>query len=81
MTSQHEPAGWTETADQGSGRRSIWVNGTLELAFEFLGSRAIELDRKMLDDMMMRASTNQGIELGDSAHGEQAPGRPVTPVA
>lgn len=72
---------WTESPDQGSGRRSIWVNETLELAFEFRGSRPIELDRKIADEMMMRAGTNHGLDVGEGAHSERAPGRPVTPVA
>lgn len=72
---------WTQSPGEGSGRRSIWVNATLELAMEFAGSRPIELDRQQLDTLMSQANSNTGLDLGENAQSERAASQRVTPVA
>jgi len=71
---------WLEGVSAGSGRRTIWVNETLELAFEYLGSRQPELDRKLLEELTNSANSTGGMNLGDKAH-NPASGAKVTPVS
>jgi hypothetical protein len=71
---------WLEAAEDGSGRRTVWMHPSLELAFEYLGSKTIELDRAMVEDMMGRANSTRGLDVGDNAHHPPA-ASPVTPVA
>ena len=74
------PLAWVEPASEGSGRRGIWINESLELAFEFNGSRAVELDRDLLEEMTMRANSTAGLNLADHAHNPK-PAAKVTPVS
>jgi hypothetical protein len=74
------PITWSEPPSDGSGRRAVWVNETLELAFEFNGSRQIELDREMLEEMTMRANSTAGLNLADHAHNPRSAAK-VTPVS
>jgi hypothetical protein len=74
------PLSWVESASDGSGRRVIWINETLELAFEYAGSRAIELDRETLEEMTGRANSVSGLSLGDNAHNPK-PTTKVSPVS
>jgi len=72
--------GWVESPGAGSGRKAVWVNETLELTFEYAGSKPIPIDRDVLDDMVRRASSNSGLDLGDHAHNPGA-AQKVTPVS
>jgi hypothetical protein len=74
------PLSWVEPAGEGSGRRTIWINETLELAFEYAGSRVIELDRQLLEDMTTKANSATGLNLADHAHNPKS-GAKVTPVS
>ncbi len=74
------PLGWVESASDGSGRRMIWINETLELAFEYAGSRPIDLDRDMLEEMTTRANSTSGLQLADNAHNPRTAAK-VTPVS
>jgi len=74
------PLSWVESAGDGSGRRVIWVNETLELAFEYAGSRVIELDRDTLEEMTARANSVTGLGLGENAHNPK-PAAKVSPVS
>jgi hypothetical protein len=74
------PLSWVESAADGSGRRVIWINETLELAFEYAGSRVIELDRDTLEEMTSRANSTTGLNLGDNAHNPK-PVSKVSPVS
>jgi hypothetical protein len=71
---------WTEAASNGSGRQTVWLHPNVELAFEYRGSRRIDLERKTLDDMLIQANTNTGLDLAEDAHNPPG-GQPVTPVS
>jgi hypothetical protein len=71
---------WSETASEGSGRRSIWVHPYLELLFEYAGSRRIELDPKLAEDMIAKAGTNSGLDIAESGHNPKTASK-VTPVS
>ncbi len=45
----------------GSGTRSLWVSPSIPLVFHFYGSRAPQLNRRWVDDLMNEASTPQGL--------------------
>lgn len=72
---------WEESPEAGTGRRSVWVSTNLELTFEFDGTDPIDLDRKLLDDLVLRSSSNQGLDLADDARGEPVESQAVTPVS
>jgi hypothetical protein len=74
------PITWLEPVREGSGRRSIWINESLELAFEFNGSRQVELDRELLEQMTQRANSTAGMNLADHAHNPKTAAK-VTPVS
>lgn len=74
------PLAWVESVSDGSGRRTIWINETLELAFEYAGSRPIELDRDTLEEMTARANTTSGLNLADNAHNPKSTAK-VTPLS
>jgi hypothetical protein len=74
------PLAWVESAGDGSGRRVVWINETLELAFEYAGSRAIELDRETLEEMTARANSVNGLNLADNAHNPKTATK-VSPVS
>jgi hypothetical protein len=74
------PLTWVEAASDGSGRRTIWINETLELVFEYAGSRAIELDRELLEELTARANSTTGLNLAENAHNPK-PTAKVSPVS
>jgi len=61
---------WSEPADEGSGRRAVWMTPTVELLWEFDGSREPDLDRELLEQMMQRAGSNSGLYIDHHAHAE-----------
>jgi hypothetical protein len=71
---------WVESVSNGSGRRTIWINESLELAFEYNGSRAVEIDRGLAEELLSRSNSSSGLDLADHAHNPPA-GSKVTPVA
>lgn len=71
---------WVEAANEGSGRRSIWVHPYLELAFEYQGSRRIEIDPKVADELLSKAATSHGLDIADNAHNPKTANK-VTPVS
>lgn len=47
----------------GGGTHSVWISPGMALALQFYGSRAPELDRDLIDDMMRAASGAEGLSL------------------
>ncbi|MCD2168877.1 MULTISPECIES: ATP-dependent DNA ligase [Microbacterium] len=47
----------------GSGTRSLWISPSIPLVFHFYGSRAPQLNRRWIDDLMNEASTPQGLSV------------------
>jgi len=48
----------------GSGTRSLWIHPSIPLVFHFYGSRAPQLNRRWIDDMMNEASSPNGLAVG-----------------
>ncbi len=72
---------WSNPADLGSGRFSLWVSPSTPLAFRFAGSRTPELNRVWIDVLSMLSHTPRGLimiseseaELHAKEHGIDAP--------
>lgn len=47
----------------GGGTHSVWISPGMALALQFHGSRAPELDRDLIDDMMRAASGAEGLTI------------------
>lgn len=47
----------------GGGTNSLWISPSMALALQFYGSRAPELDRELIDDMMRAASGAEGLTI------------------
>lgn len=47
----------------GGGTHSVWISPSMALALQFYGSRAPELDRDLIDDMMRAANGAEGLAL------------------
>ncbi|BDI21707.1 hypothetical protein [Herbiconiux sp. L3-i23] len=54
---------WTEKVEDGDGRRTIWVNSSSDLYFEYDDSVRYELDRELIDRLAVAADSNYGIDL------------------
>lgn len=57
---------WSESADEGHGRSSIWVHPNVDLIYRFDGGRAPELDSDLLDAMSKEALSPTGIHIDAS---------------
>ncbi len=47
----------------GSGTRSLWISPSIPLVFHFYGSRAPQLNRRWIDDLMNEASSAHGLTI------------------
>jgi hypothetical protein len=58
---------WTEPVDTGSGRGSVWIHPYLDIIYRFDGGTQPALDRELLDQMAMEASSSSGLRV-EEAH-------------
>jgi hypothetical protein len=54
---------WSNPADRGGGRTSIWLNPSIPLTFRFSGSRPPQLNKEWLAALSELANTAQGLTL------------------
>lgn len=52
---------WTNPAERGGGRVSIWLSPTIPMTFRFAGSRAPKLNKKWLDMLNELSHTPRGL--------------------
>lgn len=52
---------WTNPAERGGGRLSIWLSPTIPITFRFSGSRAPELNRDWLEVLNNFSNTPRGL--------------------
>jgi len=57
---------WTESADEGHGRTSIWMHPAVDLIYRFDGGRAPDLDPKLLDQLSADSLSATGIQIDAS---------------
>lgn len=47
----------------GSGTRTLWIHPSIPLVFHFYGSRAPQLNRRWIDELMHEASSANGLSV------------------
>jgi hypothetical protein len=52
---------WTDSAEAGSGRSSIWLDSTIPLFYRYYGSRPPALNKEWLDALMLSANSGTGM--------------------
>lgn len=65
---------WTDSAEVGHGRSSVWVHPTCDIHYKFDGGTPSKLDPSLLEAMNIESIQAQGIELEDAtlAHSPNA---------
>jgi hypothetical protein len=63
---------WRESAENGDGRTSIWIDPSIPLRFRYSGSRPPALDRDWVERLAAAASSSNGLILVDED------GQPIT---
>ena len=61
----------------GSGTRSLWIAPSIPLVFHFYGSRAPQVNRRWVDDLMHEASSPNGLTITPEPDPESV-GEPIT---
>ena len=61
---------WTKSANQGSGRSTVWLHPSIPLQFEFEGSRSPSLNRLWLENLTQQAATSGGLVLTEEPRQE-----------
>jgi hypothetical protein len=54
---------WTDDASVGDGRNAIWLNPGIPLRLKFNGSRRISLNMNWVNQLMISASSTEGLRL------------------
>ena len=65
---------WRDSAEAGSGRTSIWIEGSIALYFSFDGAERQSVNRAWLEELTKSANSPQGLFLIPEP-------RPVAPAA
>ncbi|SEA52976.1 DUF7882 family protein [Leifsonia sp. 21MFCrub1.1] len=52
---------FTHAMNEGYGRETIWISPTTDLRFQFFGSRAPQLNRRWIEDMLRSATSKTGL--------------------
>lgn len=65
---------WTDSAEVGHGRSSVWVHPGCDLHYKFDGGTPAKLDPALLEEMNIESIQPRGIELADAtlAHSHHA---------
>lgn len=54
---------WHDTETTGDGRSTVWIHASIELHYRYSGSREPHIDRELLEDLSIAASSNGGIRI------------------
>ena len=54
---------WDYAAEDGSGHSSIWLNESIPLQFDFLGSKEPAINRAWLDELIRLANSPAGLRI------------------
>lgn len=57
---------WRDADRIGGGRTSLWISQHTELIYKFDGARDAETDPRVVDAMLLAASSTQGLELDEA---------------
>lgn len=72
---------WAKTANEGSGRSTVWLHPSIPLQFEFEGSRSPSLNRLWLENLTQQAATSGGLVLTEEPRQESGDGGDDTAAA
>ncbi|MEJ3405986.1 ATP-dependent DNA ligase [Rathayibacter sp. YIM 133350] len=61
---------WRDHPSVGDGRSAAWIDGGIPLFFRFSGSKQPLLNKNWLEEMVMSASSTNGLMLMDEPQGE-----------
>ncbi len=64
----------------GSGRRSFWIHPSVPMQFHFFGSRQPHLNRAWIEQLMLSASSPNGLVITPEPPEEPDPQPTITPV-
>lgn len=59
---------WSNPAERGGGRTSIWLNPGIPLTFRFSGSRPPQLNKEWLETLCELSNTAQGLTVVPEHH-------------
>jgi hypothetical protein len=59
---------WTDSAEIGNGRNSVWIHQSCELHYRFNGDTPPKLDPSIINEMATQSHQPRGIELKDATH-------------
>lgn len=67
---------WTDDANVGHGRSSVWIHPNSDLHYKFDGGRPPKIDQALLEEMNLEAVQARGIELRHATllHDPRRPG-------
>lgn len=65
---------WVKTANEGSGRSTIWLHPSIPLQFEFEGSRPPSLNRQWLEELTRQAATSGGLVITEEPKADEEDG-------
>jgi hypothetical protein len=65
---------WTDAAEVGSGRSTIWLDPSSTLYYRYLGSRPISINREWVDVLMLSANSANGLMFTQEPPSLQAAG-------
>jgi len=66
---------WTDSAEVGHGRSSVWVHPNCDMHYKFDGGTPPKLDSALLDEMNVESIQARGIELSDATLAHSPRGR------
>jgi hypothetical protein len=66
---------WTDSAEVGHGRSSVWVHSGVDLHYKFDGNTPPQLDTELLEELNVESIQARGIELVDATLAHSPHGR------
>jgi hypothetical protein len=64
---------WSESAANGSGRKSIWISPNVSLSFEYFGSKQPMLNQRWVQALTKSANSAGGLQLVPEPEPENPP--------
>ncbi|WP_210413797.1 ATP-dependent DNA ligase [Protaetiibacter larvae] len=62
---------WRDSTEVGDGRSSAWIDNGIPMFFRYSGSRTPLIDKEWLEELVVQAGSNRGLQLGDDPATEQ----------
>jgi hypothetical protein len=72
---------WLETVDGGGGRGSIWIDGSIPLAFTYSTAQRFPINRDWLEVLMTSANSSTGLQLIPEPQEQRQTVEPIVAIA